>query len=1355
MHQTEPVEPRSAEGDVRRRWHDAGLPRASGALGPDDGPLVLQVLGSFAPGDSVARVATRAVRADVDARYLALSGHRVRGSHRPVGHTAEPDLGAIGSALDELGVWAGGSGGRPFDGSERHGRVQLLLERLGHQRVLALKGGAVRLCPHCAAPRSPERTVYQEKIGDTFLVRFPLGGDGPVADALAWVDVPWRLLGASALLVNPDLSYVVAEYRRDGSKARLLLSRSSLARLGEWIAGARFEVVEELKGRELAGRPFLHPLRHEFPPAADMAPPSGTVQAVLDVGDSGTGIVPLVPAHGGSDQLIADRLGVAGPSLLTLDGHLRDEPVHKYGGLELETANDFVLRDLTEAGSVLARLRVLRGVPYCDVCGRAMVWVPGRAWRLELGRLPHDVSARYPKLLPGEPPMSQLELTPWPVSETEGSDRPDAYRLSECDRCDRLEPPDAPAECRCGGHRTTVARRLLPSFGGAIAAWAARETGEAETETRLYLPARRRAPALVHHLAALASLDAEVKDVRLTLVPTVPETDLLALAHREGADAVRAAITAAEHGVVAPSALEERAQQDRRRFGRLLALARALVASPAPAAARGTDEAEDRAFLARWWETERDAVAAYENDRPSVALKSLVKFVDADLEFYLKLVRSGGEPGPEPTAVRAGAAATLRQVLGRFAAAVAPVVPFVAEAIARTVAPDNPSLFSGTPLAVDTPPVDPDLLARWKEWGAVLHAIRRFRQEHRIPAEVALPRVGVVVEEEATAARLRTDLRLLERLARVTSLELGSPGAPWAGRVQRVVPVEDEVVKAYAAIAPQVLHLLRRLPPRGAGGADAPRDVSVVVAGLPRPIPPTMFKVTEELPPGVVRAPFALGELFVQPPGGPGPEPAGSLGLSYDAAWLVRRIHQRLVAARRETEAEGSPADVLVFAADPLASEVARAADALASALGVRSVRVAVGAPPEGRPGRLRGRTTTGARWWADLDGVRVPPTTRKLRGARPGRRVAITAAREPPPAETVDILDPQVVQQQDAVRALADGLEGLLAAPVVGPTKARIAWEAGLRTVDEVLAAPFERVESLPGFGRPVAVVLSQRSGKAVPKLVGPYFGVATSSRSYGTPPLPVSAPSGRATSGPGPGGTPSTEKLGAVETPSVATEKLGTPAAATGGAAERSSAAPAAAGIRTGGVPPPAVPRPAQAVSLPRPGGGVPPVRYGLELCTHTSRTAASLPFLEATAAGHRGVAIVRDAPDLMRTLVGSRPVVVRRLTGLAEEGSVRPSDLAALTAEFARAIEQEGVSAFFVDGVGYLLEIHGLDEILAWLADVDLLARSSEVRVWLHLGGAEITPAQTAAIQSRFTSETELLEEPSGSAGPVYRG
>ncbi|MFY9717532.1 MAG: class I tRNA ligase family protein, partial [Thermoplasmata archaeon] len=1077
---------RSLEPDVRALWRSRRLPPPGGLLGPKDGAIVRQFEGSIAPGDPPEMIAHRAVAADVDARHLMLSGRGVSGTLRYEVRREETEPNPIGPLLETLGVWTGGAADRPWDSADRMTGIQAIVSRLARREILAARDGPLRLCLSCRVPRTPERIIYQKEVGDTFLVRFPLQGTDPPVDALVWVDAPWRLLGASALLVHPEVPYAVVEYRHKGSSALLLVSRGALDRLRAWLPDVELEVREERPGREWVGRPYAYPLRHEFPIGGGLDPPAGTVQADLEVGDTGTGIVPLVPGHGPTDAEIADRLGITGWPLLTPSGLLDPTLMHKYSGLDVETANEFVSRDLTESGAVLARLRVVRGVPYCAICGHRMVWVPGRAWCLEPTRLPAEQKDRYAHLLPRDRPIGQIEIARWPVSETSASRDPSAISLLECARCERLDAPDGPIECPCGGTRRLVARRLLPSIGGAFGAWSRCDPLPRADTVRIYTNERRRVPALVHHLSAMTGIDASISEIGLTLVPTVARIDLAELVAAHGADAVRAAFVRTAGAGGSTTTFEERCRQEEERCARFFSQAEALLehctpeilregARPPDAAARDL-EVEDRAILARWARTHLRVLASYDRWQPDTAHRQLFRFLERDLLEYLEITRPRLDFAGSP-ATKRGALRTLVYLFRAAAIALAPIAPFTADTVHRRLLGEPRSLFESTDLGGDRTLVNEELATAWDRWHAVIASADTFRRDHHLASSTQLPLAAIVFRDEETAARLRADRATIERLARIARLEVTSPQVPWAARQRRLVPVESEIQRAYPALATQIVHLLERMPPRRSTESPG-RELTVFVHGVPRTITPEMVTTVDTLPEGYAPIPYGPGEMYVQPPP-KGESIATPPPLSSDAFWVVRWVRRRLAAA----PAAGDPAGhvAIVSAVDPLAAELREKSAAIAEYLGLRELRI-VGNVPESLPhAQMEGRTRTGARWTVSLPGIAAHHRLPKRRTARSdGRRVR--PPREPTAPAEVDYADDAVIAREESIRDLGRELDALLAAPLLGPAKVTIAWEAGLRSMQEYRDAPFERIESLVGFGRPVAASLWTKLGRPVP---------------------------------------------------------------------------------------------------------------------------------------------------------------------------------------------------------------------------------------------------------------------------------
>jgi len=1081
-------DPRAIEENVRRFWRDRSLPPPSGVLGAPSAPAVHQLISPPFGPEADRLGAHRLVLVDAEARYLALSGQRVRlpATSRPTRPATEGS-----SALpigDRLDAWTA-----PAPTSAREGRaitVQAMIDRLASENLLVQRETPMRSCPNCRSPRAPPEIVYLEEEGVAFLVRFRLSGSDPGPSLLVWTDALWKLLGTTAVLVSPDLPYVTARFRRRGEEDLVVASRASLARLAHWLPGAEFEVVDEAPGRSLEGRRYDHPLAAEMPMLAGLPDPSGAVHASAEVTDSGTGVVALVPRHGPTDHAVADSLGIEAWTVLDPDLTLARSFVHKYQGLPIDAAEAFIARDLTEGRRLFAQLAVRRGVPHCGRCGAGLVWESGRVWCLEPGRLPADRLELLGRLLPDEPLPPATEPVAWPATERSPSRESDAPELLECPSCDRLAPVGATGACPCGGTRVRVRRRLLPFLAATLDAWARELPFPDGDAVRLYVPERRRLPALVHHLLAMESAAVRSRDVRLRLVasPGAPET-LEPPAADEPLDATRVALLAlAPAGRGTSASFADRRRREARRLRQLWSVGRSIgrrleddrLSSDAVALAARLQELrpEDRAFLSTVERLRSDVRRWLDGGEWARAQRRLADFFETGIvQGYLPLVASRLEA--DAIAERATVYAVLTHALTVWSELYAPFAPHAAETLHRQIAGERTSLFEGSIGAVQESLLDASLERSYERWRTVVAAIGRVRRAVGVAAHDTLPLVVIQLTNEERATELRAQRDVLGRIANVARLEVASPDVPWAGRQLTVEPDLTEIQRVFGTAAGRVVRLLTGLPGRRVQEGLRTNRLEVTLDGRTLQVSPTMVHLVDALPPGMVQLAWEAGEMFVEPP----PGSRGSVGsplpaLSPDGMRFVREIRRRL---QRGTTATALPG-IAVWSTGKLTDEIERHRTELARFLGVPELQ-SVGSPETfPREETVRGRSGRGDRWAAWIPGIPRRSRAPKRRARQPSsRRVAPDAAGDGG-ASAVDFLADHVLEREAMIDDWVHRLDTAVGRPLVGPAKLRYAVEAGFRSYDEFTSAPYDRLSAIPGFGPQVAGTIVRTFGGPAP---------------------------------------------------------------------------------------------------------------------------------------------------------------------------------------------------------------------------------------------------------------------------------
>jgi anticodon-binding protein/uncharacterized protein DUF835 len=1352
-------DPVPLEASVRAFWSARGLPNRR-AISRPAGPPVHVFVGTFTRTDSLAGAVHRAVMADVQSRYLlpleraSIGALFARGSGEP-----ESLPGLLG-ALGEIGVWFGGG---TLAGVDRldPATLQRCLDRLAETDAIVVREQPTRTCIRCRSPRTPEAIIYQEESGAAFLVRFPLVGSNPVTSLVVWTDATWKLLGTSAILLNPDLPYAVVRCRRKEVDEQILVAKASLDRLRQWMPGSEFTILEERPGSEWAGTAYEHPLSSEYPLIAGLPRPAGTLVTSTDVGESGTGLVTLVPAHGASDAVIARGLHLHGLPVVAMDGRVERSTIHKYAGLSIDGAEAFILRDLADSGLLFAQLKVRRGVPRCAVCGTSLIFVPRRAWALEPGRLPPALLQMFQRLLPDEPVPQPPEPVPWPVSESAEGDV-GSPRLLECEVCDRLAPESATGPCACGGNRGPVRRRLIVAFHEAMASWAPHLGLTGGEPVRLILAERRRTPAVIHFLTGAHATGAQLGEVHVTLLPSIRSS-------AEGEtpwgpevshDAVRAALVRLGERGVRGHALTARIMHEARRLQKFWSVAHALTTAMArdgfspefdPLAGHADELLEeDRAFLSGFERLRLEARRAYENGDAGLAHALLTDFAELELRngyYPLVEVRLHGDALSAP---KVAAYRVLSHVLATFAELYAPIAPFTMEAVQRALRGDGRSVFERGATPIQDRLLDADAERQYAQWISITGAIRHGRAEVGVRASRQLPTVVLFVRDEAVALQLRQGEAVVRRLIGAEKLEVASPNYPWEGRSIEAMPIEAEIQKVYPTLGPRIVRLLKELPGRRVRDGLRTQSLSFILGGHPVQILPSMVEVIETLPEGFVPVPWSFGEIFLQlPPELATADSRRAPSLTLDGFHLIRSV-------RRQLRRAATQASEVVFALPPgLADEVDRQGPVIARYLGVGRVRLVLDTEkwPEGST--TFGRTGKGERWRFALPGVTGHLRSRKSRAPQAAvRRIALPSD-DRSLEEDEPLLQDEEVERQRSVREIVERLDAELGRPLVGPGKIRNAWDAGLRSYEDFTHVPWTTLAEVSGFGPRVALEVVQRVGVNPPtsEMAAAQMRALRAARAAPVPVLrtpeedvdsvPEVLPPTESARAPDPpvDPTPQSPPPAFVDVPRTPpTPPIPPPARevvplppATGStlAPPQFVTVPSRPSAPASGFAAPkfvSVPAPEALPAAEEPPSGVAIFEAG-------STDPVWNRFLDITAAGHRGVCLSREFPFRLRALLGPRNVEVVWLSNAGRDNAMRPGELDPIEERLRVAVRDQGVTALYLEGLEYLIRLHGVEKLEAYLAELDGLAREHHARVFVPVNPSLLDATILGSLRAKF--------------------
>jgi isoleucyl-tRNA synthetase len=204
---------------------------------------------------------------------------------------------------------------------------------------------------------------YQERDDTAVYVKFPIIDAGPPGapdgtSIAIWTTTPWTLPANLAIAVDPDETYVIQKFSRDGVSETLLLAaklvpqfsaNTNLQQVGEPLASFPGAKLEKIKARH----PFLD--REVIVFSADFV-----------TMDSGTGAVHIAPGHGEDDYRLGRAHGL--PILSPVDDHGRlteEAGLPNLTGKYVFDANADIVNLLRERGMLLGAQEFHHSYPYC------------------------------------------------------------------------------------------------------------------------------------------------------------------------------------------------------------------------------------------------------------------------------------------------------------------------------------------------------------------------------------------------------------------------------------------------------------------------------------------------------------------------------------------------------------------------------------------------------------------------------------------------------------------------------------------------------------------------------------------------------------------------------------------------------------------------------------------------------------------------------------------------------------------------------------------------------------------------------------------------------------------------------
>lgn len=245
-----------------------------------------------------------------------------------------------------------------------------------YDKNLIYKGHRVFLyCTRCATVLSKfEVTMDAENYKDVedpaVTVAFKLK-DEKNTYVLAWTTTPWTLPANNGLAVDKDIEYVKVS---DGNK-NYILAKDTLGLYPEFQS---WKTTETMKGKDLEGKSYEPLVTPNFTP--NPKKDHKIYIADFPTTEEGTGVVHIAPAFGEDDFLLGQRENLSVPIILDNDGNFLEDSPWPWAGKYLKDADPDITRALKEKGLLVKEDKVTHSYPHCYRCGTPLIYMARDSW---------------------------------------------------------------------------------------------------------------------------------------------------------------------------------------------------------------------------------------------------------------------------------------------------------------------------------------------------------------------------------------------------------------------------------------------------------------------------------------------------------------------------------------------------------------------------------------------------------------------------------------------------------------------------------------------------------------------------------------------------------------------------------------------------------------------------------------------------------------------------------------------------------------------------------------------------------------------------------------------------------------
>jgi isoleucyl-tRNA synthetase len=800
-------------------------------------------------------------------------------------------------------------------------------------------------CPRCETALAEAEIEYWDETDPSIYVKFPLV-ENPGEYLLVWTTTPWTIPGNLAAAVHPDFTYARVWIRRGTTEETVVVLEEKVDELKEIAQIEEMKVLETVKGAELVGIHYTHPLVSQVPYQKTVS--GEWVHAVLpfeNVTAESTGIVHIAPGHGPEDFDLGVEFGLEPFSPVDESGNYTEEVGEHLAGMNVKEANDLVMSDLVETGAMFHQGAITHRYGHCWRCKKPIIYRITDQWFLKVTEIKEDLASANSKVnwYPEWAGTSRqndwiANARDWCISRqrywgtpipiwrcacgnvrvvssidelnqadgyTQGMDlhRPWIDKVTfKCDKCQETmsRVPDVLDVWFDAGVCSWASLGYPASTKEFDRWWPSEWITEAHDQTRGWFYSQLvtgtvafgKSPynsVLMHGWALNPQGEAMSKSQSTGIDP-------VGVVNTLGADSLRLYLLKANAPWEDVLFQQEGVKGANRTLNILwnvykFATLYMSIDKFSPMSRKieqlmESMKAEDLWMVSKLEALKRDVTEAMEAYEVHKAARAIETFVVDDLSrWYVKLVRDRLWKEGDDVG-KTVAFKVLHEAISTCSILLAPITPHISEAMHLNLDRREESVHMAQWPSHNSRWIDENLEKGMDLVREISEVVARIRQESNINLRWPLKRIVIKANSDEASDALNQLKEPLLSQNNIKSLQMVSMGEEWDEMILSVVPNPNAIGKVYRQWSSKIAVLLKNRPAKSIKAGIDKGEYSLGIEGQLVKILPNMVSFTSTLPPDVISAEFSDGIVYLDLEETPALEAEGF------AREVIRRIQQ-------------------------------------------------------------------------------------------------------------------------------------------------------------------------------------------------------------------------------------------------------------------------------------------------------------------------------------------------------------------------------------------------------------------------------------------------------------------------------